>query len=62
MTSDVGCRVACAIPSQDPEDRFSAVNAIYARYFRNNPPARIFVCVAAWPGGFDIEVDCMAAI
>jgi hypothetical protein len=25
-----------------------------------NPPARIFVNVAAWPGPFDIEIDCIA--
>jgi enamine deaminase RidA (YjgF/YER057c/UK114 family) len=33
---------------------------IYARYFPKDPPARIFVCVPAWPGPFDIEVDCIA--
>ena len=43
-------------------DKFAAVNAIYARYFPKNPPARMFVCVVAWPGRFDIEIDCVAAI
>jgi 2-iminobutanoate/2-iminopropanoate deaminase len=43
-------------------DKFAAVNAIYARYFPKNPPARMFVCVAAWPGHFDIEIDCVAAV
>jgi 2-iminobutanoate/2-iminopropanoate deaminase len=43
-------------------DKFSAVNAIYARYFPRNPPARMFVCVVAWPGHFDIEIDCVAAV
>ena len=43
-------------------DKFSAVNAIYARYFPRNPPARMFVCVVAWPGNFDIEIDCVAAV
>jgi 2-iminobutanoate/2-iminopropanoate deaminase len=43
-------------------DKFAAVNAIYARYFPKNPPARMFVCVVAWPGHFDIEVDCVAAV
>ena len=42
-------------------DKFAAVNAIYARYFPTNPPARMFVCVVAWPGHFDIEIDCVAA-
>lgn len=41
---------------------FAAVNAIYARYFPQDPPARIFVCVPAWPGNFDIEVDCVATV
>lgn len=40
--------------------KFAAVNTIYARYFPAEPPARVFVCVPAWPGTFDIEVDCVA--
>jgi 2-iminobutanoate/2-iminopropanoate deaminase len=43
-------------------EKFAAVNAIYARYFPANPPARIFVSVPAWPGHFDIEMDCVAAV
>ena len=39
---------------------FAAVNAIYARYFPVDPPARIFVCVPEWMGAFDIEIDCVA--
>lgn len=39
---------------------FPAVNEIYARYFPANPPARVFVNVPAWPGHFDIEIDCIA--
>jgi 2-iminobutanoate/2-iminopropanoate deaminase len=42
--------------------KFAAVNTIYARYFPAEPPARVFVCVPAWPGTFDIEVDCVAAV
>jgi 2-iminobutanoate/2-iminopropanoate deaminase len=51
------CNVYCTSP-----DRFAAVNAIYARYFPKEPPARIFVCVPAWFGKFDIEIDCIAAV
>jgi 2-iminobutanoate/2-iminopropanoate deaminase len=40
-------------------EKFAAVNAVYARFFPSDPPARIFVCVAAWPGPFDIEIDCV---
>ena len=42
-------------------EKYAAVNAIYARYFPKDPPARVFVNVPAWPGPFDIEIDCIAA-
>jgi 2-iminobutanoate/2-iminopropanoate deaminase len=51
------CNVYCT-----SAEKFAAVNAIYARYFPNNPPARIYVCVPQWFGTFDIEVDCIAAV
>src|SRR6202000_1560320 len=51
------CNVYCT-----SADKFAAVNAIYARYFPDNPPARIFVCVPQWFGRFDIEIDCIAAL
>jgi hypothetical protein len=44
------CNVYCT-----SVEKFAAVNAIYARYFPKDPPARIFTCVPAWPGPFDIE-------
>lgn len=50
------CHVYCTSVAH-----FAAVNAVYARYFPADPPARIFINVPAWPGGFDIEVDCIAA-
>jgi 2-iminobutanoate/2-iminopropanoate deaminase len=49
------CNVYCT-----SVEKFAAVNAVYARYFPKDPPARIFVCVPAWPGTFDIEIDCIA--
>ena len=49
------CNVYCTSVAH-----FAAVNAIYARYFPKDPPARIFVNVPAWPGPFDIEIDCIA--
>jgi enamine deaminase RidA (YjgF/YER057c/UK114 family) len=36
--------------------------ATYARYFPKNPPAGVFVNVPAWPGHFDIKIDCVAAV
>ena len=50
------CNVYCT-----SVESFAAVNAVYARYFPTDPPARIFICVPAWPGPFDIEIDCIAA-
>jgi 2-iminobutanoate/2-iminopropanoate deaminase len=41
---------------------FAVVNEIYKRFFPTSPPARIFVAVPAWPGHFDIEIDCIAAV
>ena len=37
------CNVYCT-----SVERFAEVNAIYARYFPTDPPARIFICVPAW--------------
>ena len=51
------CNVFCT-----SVEKFAAVNAIYTRYFPQHPPARIFVNIPAWPGHFDIEIDCIAAV
>jgi 2-iminobutanoate/2-iminopropanoate deaminase len=51
------CNVYCT-----SVEKFAAVNAVYARYFPKDPPARIFVNVPAWPGPFDIEIDCIATL
>ena len=50
------CHVYCTSGAE-----FATVNAVYARYFPKDPPARAFVNVPAWPGRFDIEIDCIAA-
>jgi 2-iminobutanoate/2-iminopropanoate deaminase len=49
------CNVYCT-----SVEKFAAVNAVYSRYFPKDPPARIFVNVLAWPGPFDLEIDCVA--
>lgn len=51
------CNVYCT-----SVEKFAAVNEVYRRYFPADPPARIFVNVPAWPGRFDIEIDCVAAV
>jgi 2-iminobutanoate/2-iminopropanoate deaminase len=43
-------------------ETFAAVNEVYRRYFGQQPPARTFVNVSGWPGRFDIEIDCVAAV
>ena len=40
---------------------FAAINAVYARYFPRNPPARSFICVMPWHGPFDVEIGCVAS-
>lgn len=51
------CNVYCT-----SVEKFAAVNEVYKRFFPVNPPARIFVNVPAWPGHFDIEIDCVAVV
>jgi 2-iminobutanoate/2-iminopropanoate deaminase len=51
------CNVYCT-----SVDKFPAVNEVYARFFPENPPSRIFINVPAWPGPFDIEIDCIATV
>jgi 2-iminobutanoate/2-iminopropanoate deaminase len=51
------CNVFCT-----SSKHFATVNSVYRRYFPENPPARIFVCIPEWTGRFDIEIDCIAMI
>ncbi len=39
---------------------FAAMNAIYAEFFPENPPARSTVAVAALPKGALVEIECLA--
>jgi 2-iminobutanoate/2-iminopropanoate deaminase len=41
-------------------DDFDAVNAVYARYFGDRPPARVCVQVCRLPRGARIEIDAIA--
>lgn len=52
------CNVYCT----PDESHFCIFNEVYARFFPADAPARIFLHVPSWPGPFDIEVDCIAAI
>jgi 2-iminobutanoate/2-iminopropanoate deaminase len=39
---------------------FAAVNAVYASYFRSDPPARSTIQVAALPLGARVEIEMIA--
>lgn len=39
---------------------FDEVNDVYRKYFRRNPPARVFCTVGSWPKKFDVEIECIA--
>ena len=43
-------------------DDFAAFNAVYARYFTENPPARSTVQAARLPAGAQVEVECIALL
>lgn len=43
-------------------DDFAAMNAVYAEFFPENPPARSTVAVAALPKGALVEIECVALI
>jgi len=53
----VKCTVYCTDAAH-----FAAINAVYARYFPTDPPARGFICVKPWHGPFDVEMDCVATV
>ncbi|MEH2469561.1 2-iminobutanoate/2-iminopropanoate deaminase [Nitrobacteraceae bacterium AZCC 2161] len=58
LTQVVKCNVYC---TPDPS-HFARFNAVYARYFPKEAPARIFLHVPSWPGPFDVEIDCVAVV
>lgn len=39
---------------------FGAMNSVFAEYFRDTPPARAAIQVAALPKGADIEIEAIA--
>ena len=53
----VKCNIYCTDAAY-----FAKFNEIYAKYFPVSSPARIFLCVAPFPGPLDIEIDCIAVV
>jgi len=43
-------------------DGWPVFNPIYAEFFGSHKPARAIVPVAAFPGGFKVEVDAVAVL
>jgi 2-iminobutanoate/2-iminopropanoate deaminase len=39
---------------------FQKMNAVYARYFPDNPPARTCVAVKEVPGNFQLKIEAIA--
>lgn len=58
LTQVLKCNVYC---TPDPAN-FATFNAVYDRYFPSDAPSRIFMYIHSWPGPFDLEIDCVAAV
>ena len=54
--------VKCNVYCTPDASHFGVFNEVYARFFPEEQPARIFLHVPCWPGPFDIEIDCVAVI
>lgn len=52
--------VKCTVMLADIRD-YEAMNAVYARFFRTDPPARAAYGVSGLPLGARVEIDCLAA-
>jgi 2-iminobutanoate/2-iminopropanoate deaminase len=53
--------VRCTVYLTDMGD-FARVNEAYARFFGDEPPARVAIGVAALPKGADVEIDAIIAL
>ena len=51
--------VKCTVFLADIQD-FAAMNAVYATYFPNDPPARSAVAAKGLAGGARVEIECIA--
>ena len=53
--------VRCTVYLRDMAD-FAAMNAVYARFFSSDPPARSTVAVAGLPRDARVEIDAIARL
>jgi 2-iminobutanoate/2-iminopropanoate deaminase len=59
--SDLSAVVKTTVFLTDIKD-YSEVNAIYAEFFAEDPPARSAVQVVALPGGAQVEIEAIALV
>jgi len=59
--SSLGCVLKTTVFLKDMAD-FAKMNAIYAEFFPENPPARTTVAVAGLPKGCAVEIDAVAVL
>jgi len=59
--SSLGQVVKTTVYLKDMEE-FAKMNAVYARYFPHNPPARSTVEAARLPRDVRVEIDCIASL
>jgi len=59
--SSLGSVVKTTVYLKDMGD-FAPMNDVYARYFRENPPARATVEAARLPRDVQVEIDCIAVV
>ena len=59
--SSLGHVVKTTVYLKDMEE-FAKMNAVYARYFPENPPARSTVEAARLPRDVRVEIDCIASL
>lgn len=53
--------VRCGLYVRDMK-KFGDINAVYAKYFESEPPARFVVEVSALPKGASIEIEAIAVL
>lgn len=51
--------IKCSIFVSSMND-FARINAVYGKYFKDNPPARETVEVSGLPKGVNVEISCIA--
>jgi len=59
--SDLDCVIKTTVFLRDIND-FGKMNAVYGEFFKDNPPARSAIQVAALPKGAAVEIEAVAFV